>query len=49
MCCAVLGLPDLGIVAADELGVALEHLVLVANPERRAAAAVFAALIEAAR
>ncbi len=30
--CAVVGAPELGLVAADELGVALEHLLLVPEP-----------------
>ncbi|MDQ2649930.1 MAG: hypothetical protein M3Z03_10275, partial [Actinomycetota bacterium] len=33
---AAVGLPSLGLVAADELGIALERLVLVARPEREA-------------
>jgi hypothetical protein len=40
MWCAVLGLPDLGLLAAHELGVALEHLVLVPTPGARFVAAL---------
>ncbi|HUZ20386.1 MAG TPA: hypothetical protein VMU75_07440 [Acidimicrobiales bacterium] len=43
--CAVVGMPSLGLVAAAELGVALERLVLVPHPGRRFAAVV-AALLE---
>lgn len=43
---AAVGLPSLGLVAADELGVALERLVLVAAPERDAWGGVVAALID---
>ena len=43
---AAVGLPSLGLVAADELGVALERLVLVAAPERDAWGGVIAALID---
>lgn len=40
------GLPSLGLVAADELGLALERLVLVARPERDAWGSVVAALVD---
>ncbi|MDA8295387.1 MAG: hypothetical protein M0004_02155 [Actinomycetota bacterium] len=43
--CAVVGLPGLGLLAAAELGVALERLVVVPDPGQRSAAAV-AALLE---
>jgi len=43
--CAAVGLPSLGLVAAAELGVALDRLVLVPHPGRRFAAVV-AALLE---
>ncbi|MDP1819753.1 MAG: hypothetical protein Q8K58_07625 [Acidimicrobiales bacterium] len=43
---AAVGLPSLGLVAADELGVALERLVLVAAPERDGWGSVVAALID---
>jgi hypothetical protein len=43
---AAVGLPSLGLVAADELGVALERLVLVAAPERDAWGGVVAALVD---
>jgi hypothetical protein len=43
---AGVGLPSLGLVAADELGVALERLVLVAAPERDAWGGVVAALVD---
>jgi hypothetical protein len=43
---AAVGLPSLGLVAADELGVALERLVLVAAPERDAWSGVAAALVD---
>ncbi len=43
---AAVGVPSLGLVAADELGVALERLVLVAAPERDAWGGVVAALID---
>lgn len=43
---AAVGLPSLGLVAAEELGVALERLVLVAAPERDAWAGVVAALVD---
>ena len=43
---AAVGLPSLGLVAADELGVALERLVLVAPPERDAWGGVVAALVD---
>lgn len=43
---AAVGLASLGLVAADELGVALERLVLVAAPEREAWGGVAAALVD---
>ncbi len=43
---AAVGLPSLGLVAADELGLALERLVLVAAPERDAWGSVVAALVD---
>jgi hypothetical protein len=43
---AAVGLPSLGLVAADELGVAIERLVLVAAPERDAWGGVVAALVD---
>lgn len=43
---AAVGLPSLGLVAADEAGVALERLVLVAAPERSAWGSVVAALVD---
>jgi len=43
--CAVVGAPELGLVAASELGVALDRLVLVPEPGERVAA-VAAALLE---
>lgn len=43
---ATVGVPSLGLVAADELGVALERLVLVAAPERDGWGGVVAALID---
>lgn len=43
---AAVGLPSLGLVAADELGIALERLVLVAAPERDAWGTVVAALVD---
>ncbi|HUY29944.1 MAG TPA: hypothetical protein VMV02_02985 [Acidimicrobiales bacterium] len=43
--CAVVGAPDLGLVAAAELGVALSHLLLVPEPGRRLAQ-VAGALLE---
>ena len=43
---AAVGLPSLGLVAADELGVALERLVLVAAPERDGWGGVVAALVD---
>jgi hypothetical protein len=43
---AAVGLPSLGLAAADELGVALERLVLVAAPERDAWGGVVAALVD---
>jgi len=44
---AVVGLPDLGIVAAAETGIALERLALVPTPGARAWPAVVAALLDA--
>jgi hypothetical protein len=44
---AAVGLPDLGIVAAAETGIALERLVLVPTPGARAWPAVVAALLDA--
>jgi hypothetical protein len=44
---AAVGLPDLGIVAAAETGVALERLALVPTPGARAWPAVVAALLDA--
>jgi hypothetical protein len=43
---AAVGLPSLGLVAADEVGVALERVVLVATPERDAWGNVVAALVD---
>ena len=43
---AAVGLPSLGLVAAEEAGVALERLVLVAAPERAAWGGVVAALVD---
>jgi hypothetical protein len=43
---AAVGLPSLGLVAADEAGLALERLVLVAAPERSAWGGVVAALVD---
>ncbi len=43
---AAVGVPSLGLVAADELGVALERLVLVAAPERDEWGGVVAALVD---
>ncbi len=43
---AAVGVPSLGLVAADELGVALERLVLVAAPDRSAWGGVVAALVD---
>jgi hypothetical protein len=43
---AAVGLPSLGLVAADEAGIALERLVLVAAPERAAWGGVVAALVD---
>jgi hypothetical protein len=43
---AAVGLRSLGLVAADELGIALERLVLVAAPERDAWGSVVAALVD---
>ena len=43
---AAVGLPSLGLVAADEVGVALERLVLVAAPERAGWGGVVAALVD---
>lgn len=44
--CAIVGAPELGILAASELGVALDHLLLVPEPGRRLAQ-VAAVLLEA--
>lgn len=43
---AAVGLPSLGLVAAEEAGVALERLVLVAAPERAVWGSVVAALVD---
>jgi hypothetical protein len=43
---AAVGLPDLGVVAAAEAGIALERLVLVPAPGARAWPAVVAALLD---
>ena len=43
---AAVGLPSLGLVAADEAGVALERLVLVRAPERADWGSVVAALVD---
>lgn len=43
---AAVGMPSLGLVAADELGLALERLVLVAAPERDDWGGVTAALVD---
>jgi hypothetical protein len=43
---AAVGLPSLGLVAADEAGIALERLVLVAAPERATWGGVVAALVD---
>jgi hypothetical protein len=43
---AAVDLPSLGLVAAEEAGVALERLVLVAAPERSAWGSVVAALVD---
>lgn len=43
---AAVGMPSLGLVAADELGVALERLVLVAAPARDDWGGVVAALVD---
>jgi hypothetical protein len=43
---AAVGLPSLGLVAADEVGVALERVVLVAAPERDGWGNVVAALVD---
>jgi hypothetical protein len=43
---AAVGLPSLGLVAAEEAGVALERLVMVAAPERSAWGSVVAALVD---
>jgi hypothetical protein len=43
---AAVGLPSLGLVAAEEAGIALERLVLVAAPERSAWGSVVAALVD---
>jgi hypothetical protein len=45
MWCSIVGPPDLGVVAAVELGVDLERLVVVASPRTRAATAI-GALVE---
>ena len=42
--CAVVGPPDLGIVASTELGVDLDHLVLVTTPRERVATVLGALL-----
>ena len=44
---AAVGIPALGLAGAGEVGVALERLVLVAEPPPRAWAAVVAALVDA--
>jgi hypothetical protein len=44
---AAVGLPDLGVVAAAEMGLALERLALVPAPGARAWPAVVAALLDA--
>jgi hypothetical protein len=44
---AAVGLPDLGVVAAAEAGIALDRLVLVPAPPPRTWAAVVAALLDA--
>jgi len=44
--CAVVGLPDLGLVAAAELGVALERLALVPHPEPSQWVTVVGALLD---
>jgi hypothetical protein len=44
---AAVGLPDLGVVAAAESGIALERLALVPHPGSRAWATVVAALLDA--
>jgi hypothetical protein len=44
---AAVGLPDLGVVAAAEAGIALDRLTLVPAPTRRNWAAVVAALLDA--
>jgi hypothetical protein len=43
---AAVGLPSLGLVAADEAGLALERLVMVAAPERSTWGGVVAALVD---
>lgn len=43
---AAVGVPSLGLVAADEAGIALERLVVVAAPERLAWGGVAAALVD---
>jgi hypothetical protein len=43
---AAVGLPSLGLVAADEVGVALERTVMVAAPERAGWGNVVAALVD---
>lgn len=42
--CAVVGVPELGLVAAAQLGICLERLVLVARPHRQWAAVTAAVL-----
>ncbi len=44
---AVVGVPSLGLLAAAELGVCLERMVLLASPEPSAWATVVAALLDA--
>jgi hypothetical protein len=44
---AVVGLPDLGLLAASELGVSLERTILVADPGPRAWPTAVAALLDA--
>ena len=43
---AAVGVPSLGLVAADEVGVALERVVMVAAPDRDAWGSVVAALVD---
>jgi hypothetical protein len=43
---AAVGLPSLGLVAAEEVGVALERVVMVAAPERDGWGSVVAALVD---